>query len=354
MTAIHNNRRRFLAFLGLAGAPAALWAASARAQTDSASSSTAAPTSLMCQTRTANSAAIAEYSRSFDVVNSQLADNGTSQGSIKLTEAALSHEFAPGFDTIGLMQAGATDFDLSGPNFVIDGAEYPELMTCTFTATLKVPAAPIAVSVAQIFTQDRSFNATASFEPITTDSSSILVTGTWELVVEETLTTTFYVRVTVDGVAAAQFGFDFSQLNWKDFQAAANKQYAGKAVTVDASGATNVQGCSAVGVAPCFFTTAASLTLGLSDDCWELRTLRAFRDGPLATTAEGRALTARYYAEAPRLVDGVNRRRDADRVWLAAYWTHILPCALMARLGLHKAAIAHYTRLFARLEKLAA
>ncbi|MEI9906002.1 MAG: hypothetical protein WDN06_20415 [Asticcacaulis sp.] len=92
----------------------------------------------------------------------------------------------------------------------------------------------------------------------------------------------------------------------------------------------------------------------MSDDCWELRTLRRFRDGPLAQTPEGHALTARYYAEAPRLVDGINARRDAARVWLAAYWTHILPCAVMAHLGLHGTAIAHYSHLFNRLEKLAA
>ncbi|MEI9905996.1 MAG: CFI-box-CTERM domain-containing protein [Asticcacaulis sp.] len=94
-------------------------------------------------------------------------------------------------------------------------------------------------------------------------------------------------------------------------------------------------------------------TLGLSDDCWELHTLRRFRDGPLAQTPQGRALTTRYYAHAPRLVAGINRRADAARVWLRAYWTHILPCAVLASLSLHGAAVSHYTGLFARLERLA-
>ena len=105
--------------------------------------------------------------------------------------------------------------------------------------------------------------------------------------------------------------------------------------------------------AACFFTMASVTTLGLSDDCWELQTLRRFRDGPRAVTPEGRALTARYYAEAPRLVDGINRREDAGLAWLKAYWSHILPCAVLAHLGLHRAAIAHYTALFAKLERLA-
>ncbi|MEI9906000.1 MAG: hypothetical protein WDN06_20405 [Asticcacaulis sp.] len=90
---IHNNRRRFLAFLGLAGLPAALWSP-ARAQTGGATSSSAESIpSVNCQARVANSAAAVEYFRNFSVVNGTLTDDDIGSGTINLKEGALSHQF---------------------------------------------------------------------------------------------------------------------------------------------------------------------------------------------------------------------------------------------------------------------
>jgi len=108
------------------------------------------------------------------------------------------------------------------------------------------------------------------------------------------------------------------------------------------------------GGAGCFLTTAAVDTLGLADDCWELRTLRAFRDGPLLLQRGGGAVVEAYYALAPRLVEAIGQRSDAARVWLSAYWTGVLPSAIAARLGLTQLALALYTRMTRRLERLAA
>lgn len=104
----------------------------------------------------------------------------------------------------------------------------------------------------------------------------------------------------------------------------------------------------------CFLTTAAVHTIGLADDCWELRTLRAFRDGPLAQMSGGATLTADYYVRAPRIVEAISARPDAARVWLATYWTGVVPCALAARLGMKRLATAMYRRMTLRLERLAA
>lgn len=112
--------------------------------------------------------------------------------------------------------------------------------------------------------------------------------------------------------------------------------------------------CTRVGDSNCFLTTAAVHTIGLADDCWELQTLRAFRDGPLARTAEGAALSADYYLRAPRIVEAVSERSDAARVWLATYWTGVVPCAVAARLGLNRLALSMYRRMTLRLERLAA
>ncbi len=104
----------------------------------------------------------------------------------------------------------------------------------------------------------------------------------------------------------------------------------------------------------CFLTTAAVHTIGLADDCWELRTLRAFRDGPLTAMAGGSAVRADYYLRAPRIVAAIGARPDAARMWLRTYWTGIVPCALAAKAGANRLALAMYRRMTERLERLAA
>lgn len=342
---VRNSRRRFLAFLGLMGAPAALWAASARAQ--------ATTPGVTCTVSVANQSAKVDYFRTFDVVNNTLSSDG-SDALMTLVEGALSHEFAAGYDTTGLIQPGDGEFGGYGPTFTVDDPDGHAVTVCQFSMVLKAPKPPVSVTLEQIFSDTESYSTAAEVKP-GVDANSFFINGTFDIQAK-TLTADFYIRVIADTVPVAQFGFNFSSLNWAEFRDKADGQYAGRGgVTIDSTtGAVNVPGCTLSAGSPCFFTTATVGTLGLSDDCWELRSLRAFRDGPLAKTAGGRALAARYYAEAPRLVAGVNRRSDAAQVWLMAYWTHILPCAVMARLGLNGPAVAHYTGLFDRLENLAA
>lgn len=104
----------------------------------------------------------------------------------------------------------------------------------------------------------------------------------------------------------------------------------------------------------CFLTTAAVNTVGLADDCWELSTLRAFRDGQLGTAPGGAGLIADYYARAPGIVRAIDARPDAAMVWLRTYWGGVLPCAFAARLGMQRLAMSMYRRMTLRLEALAA
>jgi len=83
----------------------------------------------------------------------------------------------------------------------------------------------------------------------------------------------------------------------------------------------------------CFITTACCEMVGLDDDCFELTTLRAFRDRVLAPTADGRRDIRLYYALAPLVLDEMRRRGEQPRL-LHLYFSHILPCALGAKLGL--------------------
>lgn len=111
--------------------------------------------------------------------------------------------------------------------------------------------------------------------------------------------------------------------------------------------------CYLPGESNCFLTTAAVGTVGLADDCWELRTLRAFRDGALVRRPGGAALIEDYYRTAPQLVAAIGRRPDAARIWLRTYWTGIVPSALLARVGLHRAALSRYVAMTRRLERFA-
>lgn len=75
----------------------------------------------------------------------------------------------------------------------------------------------------------------------------------------------------------------------------------------------------------CFITTAVCGTLNLPDDCRELMTLRAFRDGYMHATPEREALVKLYYAVAPRYVERINQRPDSERVYARMYSLFILP-----------------------------
>ncbi len=53
----------------------------------------------------------------------------------------------------------------------------------------------------------------------------------------------------------------------------------------------------------CFLTTACTKARGLPDDCYELTTLRQFRDGYMSRLPEGSELIKDYYHRAPRIVE---------------------------------------------------
>ncbi|MDF9408798.1 MAG: Dermonecrotic toxin [Pelotomaculum sp. PtaB.Bin013] len=69
----------------------------------------------------------------------------------------------------------------------------------------------------------------------------------------------------------------------------------------------------------CFLTSACVRARGLSDDCAELTTLRAFRDGWLSSLPEGPELIATYYKIAPIIVDAVEASGAAKEIWNYVY-----------------------------------
>jgi hypothetical protein len=99
-------------------------------------------------------------------------------------------------------------------------------------------------------------------------------------------------------------------------------------------------------VTGCFLTTATCEEVGLADDCWELATLRRFRDGWLARQPGGAEDIAAYYREAPAIAA---RLKGDTRALLKLYWTRIVPSALAAELGANRLVRRIYARMMSEL-----
>ncbi|WP_052706166.1 CFI-box-CTERM domain-containing protein [Vibrio galatheae] len=95
----------------------------------------------------------------------------------------------------------------------------------------------------------------------------------------------------------------------------------------------------------CFLTTAACEYIGLEDNCWELTTLRQYRDGFLMNTPNGKKLVEQYYVIAPTIVDKLKHHSSRKRIYLTMYWQYIVPCSLLIKLGLNNIALGLYKKL---------
>ena len=100
----------------------------------------------------------------------------------------------------------------------------------------------------------------------------------------------------------------------------------------------------------CFLTTACCEVLGLSDDCFELRTLRRYRDRVLIAMPGGHAALAAYYLVAPSILERLPQQERAARL-LSVYMRFILPSAVAARLGLNRLAYSLYARMMDELSR---
>jgi hypothetical protein len=100
----------------------------------------------------------------------------------------------------------------------------------------------------------------------------------------------------------------------------------------------------------CFITTAACDVVGVPDDGYALTTLRTWRDTWLKHNAPDEI--ARYCAEAPGIVSGINARPDAATVYTLVWHDYILPAISCIERGQHRAAYAIYASMFATLQQL--
>lgn len=100
----------------------------------------------------------------------------------------------------------------------------------------------------------------------------------------------------------------------------------------------------------CFLTTACVNHAGLTDDCYELATLRSFRDSYVAQLDNGRAVLAEYYDVAPALVRQIEQSADRDAV-LSGIFTTVTKAVKLIEQKSFQEAFACYEAMFADLKQ---
>ena len=101
----------------------------------------------------------------------------------------------------------------------------------------------------------------------------------------------------------------------------------------------------------CFLTTACTVARGLPDDCYELRTLRWFRDNWLKKRKGGGTPIVEYYDIAPRIVAAINALPDADEIWERVYRELVRSCVELIDDEEYDAAFEHYKDYTLRLKE---
>lgn len=79
----------------------------------------------------------------------------------------------------------------------------------------------------------------------------------------------------------------------------------------------------------CFLTSACTEARGLPDDCEELTTLRAFRDGYMKSLPNGQADICQYYHTAPAIVTKIRSLPNSMEIFDRIYTELVLPCVAL-------------------------
>ena len=76
----------------------------------------------------------------------------------------------------------------------------------------------------------------------------------------------------------------------------------------------------------CYITTAVCEHQNKPDDCYELTSLRNYRDNYMMKTEEGKSLVEEYYNIAPAIVLMINMQPDANKIYQKIQEHYINPC----------------------------
>ncbi len=99
----------------------------------------------------------------------------------------------------------------------------------------------------------------------------------------------------------------------------------------------------------CFITTACIEAKGLPDYCYELTTLRAFRDEYMSELPYGPALIAEYYKIAPQIVARIKQQPDAAEI-LTGLYSRIAESVEFIQMGENEKAMQTYSAVVLELK----
>lgn len=100
----------------------------------------------------------------------------------------------------------------------------------------------------------------------------------------------------------------------------------------------------------CYVTTAVCRSLDKPDECYELRTLRDYRDHYLALSEGGKDTIREYYNIAPTIVKRIDRRKDSAAVYRNIWETYLCPCIMLIEDDKKEECRALYTKMVHDLE----
>lgn len=110
-------------------------------------------------------------------------------------------------------------------------------------------------------------------------------------------------------------------------------------VTIDKTTTTTTSGGGG-----CLITEATCGYFNKSDECYQLRTLRMFRDEWLKKQNGGELLIEKYYAIAPQLIKDIDSREDKAQIYNTLWDEYIVPCVEMIELEKYQDAKTLYIK----------
>lgn len=101
----------------------------------------------------------------------------------------------------------------------------------------------------------------------------------------------------------------------------------------------------------CYLTSACMLAKGLPDNCYELETLRHYRDTWLMSSEEGRNIIQQYYEIAPKIVSSINDSENSKAVYEMLYDKMVMPCVRLIEEKKYRETMELYRDMTLKLEK---
>lgn len=101
----------------------------------------------------------------------------------------------------------------------------------------------------------------------------------------------------------------------------------------------------------CYLTSACVAAKGLPDDCYELQTLRHFRDTYLRSKENGASDIEHYYRVAPRIVYEISSQDNPQEIFSELYENLVRPCVTLIEQTKLEDAYLLYKRIAVELEQ---